>query len=189
MPMNLVHRKLCSSALWANAVAAEMPGNVAGFDLGDSVLEIGPGFGATTRALVRLVPRLTAVEIDEASADLLEREFDGRVRIVRGDGAAMPFEDGEFSAVVCFTMLHHVPTTASQDAIFAEAFRVLRPGGVLRAIDSLANVPFRLFHLGDTMNALDPVSLWPRLTAAGFTDIDVDHVPKRSVKFSARKPA
>ncbi|SFH24616.1 class I SAM-dependent methyltransferase [Amycolatopsis regifaucium] len=186
--MNLVHRKLCSSAWWAKAVAAEMPGNVAGFDLGDSVLEIGPGYGATTRALARLVPRLTAIEIDETSAELLNREFDGRVRIVQGDGAAMPFEDGEFSAVVCFTMLHHVPTTASQDAIFAEAFRVLRPGGVLRAIDSLTNAPFRLLHLGDTLNALDPVSVWPRLTGAGFTDIQVDHVPKRSVKFSARKP-
>ncbi|MFK0246267.1 class I SAM-dependent methyltransferase [Amycolatopsis azurea] len=186
--MNLVHRKLCSSALWAKAVAAEMPGNVAGYDLGDSVLEIGPGFGATTRALVGLVPRLTAIEIDEASAELLKREFDGRVRIVQGDGAAMPFEDGEFSSVVCFTMLHHVPTTAIQDAIFAEAFRVLRPGGVLRAVDSLESLPFRLFHLGDTMNALDPVSVWPRLTDAGFTGIKVAHVPKRSVSFSARKP-
>ncbi len=189
MPMNLVHRKLCSSALWAKAVSAEMPGNIAGFDLGDSVLEIGPGFGATTRALVDLVPKLTAIEIDEASADLLKREFDGRVRIVHGDGAALPFEDGEFSAVVCFTMLHHVPTTALQDKIFAEAFRVLRPGGVLRAIDSLASAPFRLLHLGDTMNALDPVSVWPRLQDTGFTDIKVDHVPKRSVQFSARKPA
>ncbi len=186
--MNLVHRKLCSSALWAKAVAHEMPGNVAGFDLGDSVLEIGPGYGATTRALVGLVPRLTSIEIDEASADLLKSEFDGRVRIVQGDGAAMPFEAGEFSAVVCFTMLHHVPTTKLQDAIFAEAFRVLRPGGVLRAMDSLASVPFRLFHLGDTMNALDPVSVWPRLQNAGFTGIKVDHVPKRSISFSARKP-
>ncbi len=186
--MNLVHRKLCSSALWAKAVAAEMPGNVAGFDLGDSVLEIGPGYGATTRALARLVPRLTAVEIDGASAELLQREFGERVRVVHGDGAAMPFEDGEFSAVVCFTMLHHVPTTALQDAIFAEAFRVLRPGGVLRAIDGLESVPFRLLHIGDTLNALDPVSLWPRLTTTGFTDIKVDHVPKRSVRFSARKP-
>jgi ubiquinone/menaquinone biosynthesis C-methylase UbiE len=188
MPMNLVHRKLCSSALWAKAVAAEMPRNIAGYDLGDSVLEIGPGYGATTRALARLVPRLTAVEIDETSAELLKREFDGRVRIVHGDGAAMPFEDNEFSSVVCFTMLHHVPTTALQDAIFAEAFRVLRPGGVLRAVDSLASVPFRLLHIGDTMNVLDPVSLWPRLQAAGFTDIKVKHVPKRIVKFSARKP-
>ncbi|WP_410655129.1 class I SAM-dependent methyltransferase [Amycolatopsis sp. lyj-112] len=186
--MNLAHRKLCSSALWAKAVAAEMPGNIAGFDLGDSVLEIGPGYGATTRALTGLVPRLTALEIDETSADLLKREFDGRVRIVQGDGAKMPFEDSEFSAVVCFTMLHHVPTTTLQDGIFAEAFRVLRPGGVLRAIDSLANVPFRLLHLGDTMNALDPVSVWPRLQDVGFTDVKVDHIPKRVVKFSARKP-
>jgi hypothetical protein len=48
MPMNFVHRKLCSSEKWATAVAEEMPGQLTGFDLGENVLEIGPGFGATT---------------------------------------------------------------------------------------------------------------------------------------------
>ena len=35
-----------------------------GIDLGDDVLEVGPGPGLTTDVLVTMVPRLTAVETD-----------------------------------------------------------------------------------------------------------------------------
>lgn len=61
----------------------------------------------------------------------------------------MPFEDASLGAVVCFTMLHHVPPRVLQDRLFAEARRVLRP-------DSTTSLPFRLLHLGDTMARGDP---------------------------------
>jgi len=185
--MNFLHRKLCSSEKWATLVAEEMPGRLTGFDLGDNVLEIGPGFGATTRALVNHTPSLTALEIDEASSAKLRAEFGSKVTVVHGDGAKMPFEDNTFSAVVCFTMLHHVPSTALQDSIFAEAHRVLRPGGILRGTDSQASFPFRVLHIGDTMNVLDASTLPKRLEQAGFGQVRVDHVPKRLVSFSAVK--
>jgi ubiquinone/menaquinone biosynthesis C-methylase UbiE len=185
MPMNFLHRKLCSSEKWATAVAEEMPGRLTGFDLGDNVLEIGPGFGATTRALVDHTPSLTALEIDEASTAELRAEFGSKVTVVHGDGAQMPFDDNTFSAVVCFTMLHHVPSTALQDSIFAEAHRVLRPGGILRGTDSQSSFRFRLLHIGDTMNVLDASTLPKRLEQAGFNQVRVDHVPKRLVSFSA----
>ena len=73
--MNLVHRRLCSSDKWARKVAEMLPASLKGFDLGDDVLEIGPGFGATTRILVELVPKLTSIEIDEASVRGLRAEF------------------------------------------------------------------------------------------------------------------
>lgn len=108
--MNLMHRRICSSQKWAAAVRDRMPAFLEGIDLGDDVLEIGPGFGATTRAMVDHLPTLTCVEIDPASVERLRAEFDGRVDVVLGDGDALPFPDGRFSAVVCFTMLHHVPS-------------------------------------------------------------------------------
>ena len=144
-----------------------------GAEPGDHVLEIGPGFGATTRVLVDLVPRLTCLEIDKDSADGLRAEFGDRVEIVHGDGASMPFEDRRFTAVVCFTMLHHVPSVRQQDRLFAEARRVLRPGGVFRGVDSQPSAWFRLLHIGDTMVTIDPGTLDGRLTEAGFTDIQV----------------
>ncbi len=47
--------------------------------------------------------------------------------------------DHRFSGAACFTMLHHVPTAARQDRLFAEVARVLEPGGALVASDSLAS--------------------------------------------------
>jgi ubiquinone/menaquinone biosynthesis C-methylase UbiE len=183
-----MHRKLCSSADWAHTVEQRVPDRLAGIDLGEDVLEIGPGFGATTRVLVGMVPRLTAVEVDQASAERLAEQFAGTARIVHGDGADLPFEDNSFTGVVCFTMLHHVPSRAQQDALFAQSCRVLRPGGVFAGFDSQLNLRFRFLHLGDTMVVVDPRTLPDRLAAAGFVDITVKHEPKRRVIFSARKP-
>lgn len=187
--MNYLHRRLCSSDSWRRSVAERMPGALAGLDLGDTVLEIGPGFGATTDALLAGgVTGLTALEIDDASVRRLRDRFGDRVRIVAGDGADMPFDDGTFSAVVCFTMLHHVPTAALQDRLFAECRRVLRPGGLLRAVDSQANARFRLLHIGDTMNVLDPDTVRQRLDAAGFAAIEIRHTPKQQIVVTARTP-
>jgi hypothetical protein len=38
----------------------------------------------------------------------------------------MPFADGRFSAVLAFTVLHHLPSRALQDRMPAEVTRVLR---------------------------------------------------------------
>jgi SAM-dependent methyltransferase len=189
MPMNFLHRKLCSSEKWARSVAGVLPRSLDGFDLGDHVLEIGPGFGATTKVLADGTHELTALEVDAASAALLREEFGDRAKIVHGDGAVMPFDDGTFSAVVCFTMMHHVPSPELQDKIFAEAFRVLRPGGLLRGTDSQPSLGFRVLHIGDTMTVLDPSTLPARLTGAGFADVQVTHVPKQVISFSGHKPA
>ena len=84
-------------------------------------------------------------------------------------------------------MLHHVPTLALQNKILAEAFRVLRPGGVLIGSDSLASNDLHHFHADDTYNPVDPASVLTRLQTLGFASITVmvDDV----LKFVAIKPA
>ncbi|MDQ7805213.1 class I SAM-dependent methyltransferase [Amycolatopsis sp. A133] len=188
MPMNLIHRKICSSAKWADTVEERLTPWLARHDLGDDVLEIGPGFGATTKVLLDVVPKLTVLEIDPASTELLRTKFGDRADVHEGSGARMPFDAGRFSAVVCFTMLHHVPTPALQDTIFAEAARVLRPGGKFCGTDSQLSFRFRLLHIGDTMNVLDAGRLPARLTGAGFEQVEVKSRPKEIVTFSAVKP-
>ncbi|MER6159623.1 class I SAM-dependent methyltransferase [Streptomyces sp. NPDC001868] len=189
MPMNRAHRRLCSSRTWAGYTERRLlPWALEGVELGKDVLELGPGYGANLRVLVERVPRLTALEIDGPTAGRLEREWAGRVRVLHGDAAAMPLPDGDFSAVVCFTMLHHVPTATLQDRLLAEAFRVLRPGGVFAGSDSQSTLPFRLLHLGDTMNVLDPARFRDRLTSAGFEDTVVERDRRgHSIRFRARK--
>jgi len=169
-------------------MSAALPPALAGIDLGDHALEIGPGFGATTRVLVDLVPKLTSVEIDEASVRRLRAEFADRVEIVHGDGTDLPFPDRTFSSVVCFTMLHHIPSPQLQDRLFAEVCRVLRPGGIFHGVDSQPSPLFRLLHVGDTMIVLDPATLAARLTAAGLTDVTVRALPSGQVSFLARAP-
>jgi SAM-dependent methyltransferase len=189
MPMNRMHRRLCSSPEWATTVATRLPLVLDRAELGDNILEIGPGYGATTRVLADRYGTLTALEVDTQRAARLADDLGGRARVVPGSGAAMPFADNDFSGVVCFTMLHHVPSAAIQDELFAEARRVLAPGGVFAGSDSQLNLRFRCLHIGDTMVVVDADTLADRLATAGFTDIRVEHEPKRIVRFWATKPA
>jgi len=156
-------------------------------DLGESMLEIGPGPGASTEWLRHEVKRLVAVELDGLSAAGLAERFAGtNVEVVVGDATGLAYPDGSFDSVGCFTMLHHVPTTQLQNAILAEALRVLRPDGVLVASDSLPSDGLHGFHVDDTCNPIDPGSLIARLQAIGFDRITV--VVEDILKFIAHKP-
>src|SRR5438105_9284977 len=173
--MNWFHRQVCRSARWRRRIEQMLPWALQGAELGDDVLEIGPGPGVTTDLLRGRVRRLTALEVDADSAAALQQRLDGTgVRVVHGDGKAMPFTDGSFSGVVAFTMLHHVPTMALQDRLLAEAWRVLRPGGVFAGFDAVGSLPLRFIHLGDAYNPVDPDTFGERLEAAGFAGVAVE---------------
>lgn len=195
--MNRVHHVYCASGGWARRIENEiLPWGLDGVDLGDRVLEVGPGLGATTRVLARREIDLTVIELEHSSAERLRREFEPEVGVVEGDATRMPFPDGNFSAVASFTMLHHVPSPELQDRLLAEACRVLRPGGTLAGTDSLGGgLAFRLLHIADTFVPLDPATLAERLTAAGFTQPQVEtngkgpHSNHTAVRFRATKPA
>jgi SAM-dependent methyltransferase len=187
MPMNRIHRKICQSDKWANSMHTQlMPWAVGDVPLDGDVLELGPGYGITTSWLAKHGGNLTAVEVDPAMAADLRGKFDGEVDVREGDGAALPFPDGTFDTVVCFTMLHHVPSPAQQDRLFAEAQRVLRPGGVFAGSDSRLNLRFRIIHIGDTMVPVPPDTLPDRLLGAGFANAKVG-VGGRSLRFRATR--
>ena len=186
--MNRYHRRLCRSPGWSAYIAGTvLPRALDGVTLGPRVLELGPGYGASTRPLAARAPSLTALESDPALAARLRAEL-GSVRVVNGDATSIGFGAGSFSAVVCFTMLHHLPGTAAQDRLFAEAARVLRPGGVFAGTDSQPSLRFRLIHLGDTCTPVNPGTLPARLAAAGFTSIAVD-CDRRLLRFAAYTPS
>jgi SAM-dependent methyltransferase len=167
--VNRFHRYYCASPRWARVVRTTLvPAVLQGTELGGRVLEIGPGPGLTTEVLAGGAPRLTAIEIDPALARAT-RERVPAAQVVQGDATAMPFADGAFSAVVCLTMLHHLPVPALQDRLFVEARRVLRPGGVFCGSDNPGRgLRFRLYHVGDDRTVVDPATLGARLRAAGF---------------------
>jgi SAM-dependent methyltransferase len=95
------------------------------------VLEIAAGTGVVTRALSAALPESVAVVatdlnqpmLDEAAALGTARPVEWR----RADAMQLPFQDATFDAVVCqFGVMFF---TDKQKA-FAEAHRVLKPGGV-----------------------------------------------------------
>jgi ubiquinone/menaquinone biosynthesis C-methylase UbiE len=175
MAVNQQHLELCSSAEWAETVSRFIiPWVLDGLELGDHVLEVGPGPGRTTEVLVAMVPRLTAVDLDAGLArDLGARLVGPGFEAVNADATALPQDDATFSAVLSFTMLHHLPSPQAQDRVFSEAARVLRPGGVFAGTDSLDGPDFRQLHVDDICVPLDPDALGGRLERAGLERVEV----------------
>jgi len=187
--MNRFHRWCCRSDYWKKALASELlPWALKGVELGENLLEVGPGPGLTTDILRLRSTRMTAIEIDPRLARSLEQRLLGtNVTVVEGDATRMPFEDGSFSAAVSFTMLHHVPSAVLQDRLIGEVFRVLKPGACFAGTDSIWSRTFQLMHLFDTMVVVDPDSFGVRLESAGFVDVAIRKA-ERSFKFRALHP-
>src|SRR4051812_7601526 len=101
--MNRFHRWYCRSSHWRRTVHSRLlPWALAGVELGDDLLEIGPGPGLTTDVLRMLAARVSAVEIDAALADSLATRMAGtNVTVHRADATSLPLDDAAMSAVVC----------------------------------------------------------------------------------------
>ena len=186
--MNRFHRVLCRSSYWRRTLEEKLlPWALEDTELGDDVLEVGPGPGLVTDVLRRRKVPLTSIEIDPKLArSLRARVPSDEVKVIEGDATDMPFEDGRFSAAVSFTMLHHVPSPSLQDQLLAEVHRVLRPGGVFVGSDSLSSRSFEIIHWFDTLVPVDPESFGGRLEATGFEDIRVSTAAS-AFRFRARR--
>ena len=186
--MNRYDQRLCGSPEWADFVAGEMlPEVLDGAELGPRVLELGPGYGASTRALLERTPHLVAVESDPKLVDHLRQEFGSALNVVLGDATQLPFGDASFSAAVCFTMLHHLRSSEAQHRLFAEVARVLEPGGLFVSRDSGGCWRFRLIHLGAVCTPVSPRGLRTRLCRAGLQPAEITAVPGL-VQFRAHRP-
>jgi SAM-dependent methyltransferase len=141
------------------------------------LLEVAAGTGVVTRALAALPgPDLAIVATDLNQAMLDEAARVGTARPVRwqqADAQALPFADGGFDLVVCQFGVMFFPDKARA---FAEARRVLRPGGVFlfNAWDRIGDNEFAdtvTTALADLFPA-DPPRFLAR-TPHGYHDVDV----------------
>lgn len=187
--MNEVHLQYLASDEWAETLKTELlPWVERVGDLGEHVLEIGPGPGRTTDLLRERAKHVTAVEMDEAlAAELRARLAGANVDVLTGDGSNTGLDPDQFSTVTAFSVLHHMPSSNAQDRLFAELSRVLRPGGVFVGTDSRDTEMIRLGHVDDIFVPVDPETLPHRLEAAGFTDVEID-LTEFHLRFAARKP-
>jgi ubiquinone/menaquinone biosynthesis C-methylase UbiE len=186
--MNRIHRWLCRSNMWRRKLQNDLiPWALRDVNLGERVLELGPGPGLTTDILRQRFASITSIEIDPRLATSLRSRLHGtNVEVVEGSAAEMPFLDESFSGVVSFTMLHHVPSPELQDQLFREAHRVLKPQASFVATDSRGSWSMRLFHIGDTMVLIDPNTIQSRLEKAGFREVFVE-LGADVLRFRARR--
>lgn len=104
------------------------------------VLEIGCGPGRGLNLVSRLEEDSTFVGLD-LSPKAVEYATKhstngGRVKFMQGDAEALPFADGEFDAVLNIESSHNYPHL---ERFFAEAVRVLKPGGYLVHVDMMTS--------------------------------------------------
>lgn len=186
--MNEGHLQFLSSPEWAEMLRSDLLPWVDGAgDLGDEVLEIGPGPGITTDLLRERVRRLLAVEVDASLASPLQERMAGtNVEVLCADATASGLPSDRFSAVTCFSMLHHMPSPEHQDRLFAEVHRLLRSGGVFVGCDSLDLDFIRQGHVDDTFVPVDPETFPERLAAAGLGELEID-VGDYQFRFMAKK--
>jgi ubiquinone/menaquinone biosynthesis C-methylase UbiE len=174
--MNKFENWFCGSSIWRYVSERRLlPWILSGYALGDHVLEVGAGPGATTRELLRRAGRVTSLEYDPLLVSkLAERHKSSWVTVVQGDAATLPFPDNTFSSVVAVLVLHHLRSAEQQNAAFQEFHRVLRPGGMFFAFEIRDGWLHRVGHYHSTFVPVSPASAFGRLTVAGFSRIAVD---------------
>ena len=104
---------------------------------GKAVLEIGVGAGADFQNWCRYARHATGVDLTEKAIALTRERLElnavppERYTLRTADAESLPFGDNTFDLVYSWGVLHHTPDTAGA---FREVFRVLKPGGIVRAM-------------------------------------------------------
>lgn len=97
-----------------------------------AVLEIAAGTGAVTRHMAAQLPAHVSIVATDLNQPMLDHAMHiGTSRLVtwqQADAMSLPFADSSFDAVVCQFGTMFFP---DKSVAFAEARRVLRPGGTL----------------------------------------------------------
>ncbi|MDG2375289.1 MAG: metalloregulator ArsR/SmtB family transcription factor [Woeseiaceae bacterium] len=109
--------------------------------IGD-LLDVGCGRGAILKLLASRASRAVGVDIDADARQLARAELMlagiPNCSLRKGDMYRLPFADAEFNTIVIDDVLENAQKPAR---VLAEARRLLRPGGRLFVLESVANQP------------------------------------------------
>ncbi len=113
----------------------------------DEVLDAGSGVGGTARYLVdHFGCKVTTIDLSKQYCEVSRWlnhlvGLDGQITVHNGDVTKLPFSSGSFTVI----MSQHVQmNVVDKSSLYAEARRVLRPGGRLAIWDITAGAPGKL---------------------------------------------
>jgi ubiquinone/menaquinone biosynthesis C-methylase UbiE len=174
--MNAFENWFCGTSFWRRVTERTvLPWILNGYSLGDSVLELGAGLGATTEELRKRAESVTSLEYDHKFATKLGARFSNtNVNVLQGDAAALPFPDKSFSSVIAVLVLHHLKSPEQQQSAFAEIHRVLKPGGAFLAMEIKDGWLQRFGHIKSVFVPIAPSAISKQLTSFGFSEIVVE---------------
>lgn len=134
----------------------------------DRALEVGYGAGAVLLTLAPNVRELHGIDLDAdpapVTATLAARGVPADLR--RGSVYELPYQDGTFDLVVCFSVFEHLH---EYERGLAEVRRVLKPGGTfLLGMPAVNRTMTKLFDLIGYRNIDDDHVTTPSEVAARF---------------------
>jgi ubiquinone/menaquinone biosynthesis C-methylase UbiE len=118
---------------FATAQARALEG--VGLEADDALLDVGCGTGgAVLQAARRPIRRACGVDLSAVMIERARRNADGfdNVEFRVADAEAIPYGDGEFTAVICTNSFHHYSDPLRA---LGEMRRVLQPGGRVLLVD------------------------------------------------------
>jgi ubiquinone/menaquinone biosynthesis C-methylase UbiE len=113
----------------------------------DRLLDVGCGAGQLVHTAARTVVRAVGVDLSPQMIERARRRVPNagasseRVEFVVASSGDLPFRDGEFTAVITTTTLHHFPDPA---VAVREMVRILAPGGRIVIADLTRDMPLTL---------------------------------------------
>jgi len=100
------------------------------FKAGDFILDIGCGNGRFYPFFKDRGGKYYGIDNSQSLIGIARGNFPGAEFAV-ADALALPFKDNKFDLAVSIAVLHHIPSKEFRKMFFKEAWRVLKPGGIL----------------------------------------------------------